>query len=267
MFQAFIAAFSYWLVWSLDNLTGCQTLSRPIILGTVTGAMCGDLQTGIIMGAQLEAIYIGAVGVGGVVPSDWRTATTVSIAYVTLTGIDMEAGLAIAVALGTLMNSFKPVINSIENLLQTWFDKLMASGNYKLFRLSMYLDLFIVKAGINAIVIFLFVLMGSNAISAVIDYVPKFILTGLTASANLLVVVGLALIARSIWSPITGVFIVAGFVLAQYLGLGMIPIAAVGFVAAFICFRYDMRFEELKACVAAGTANSSQTDEDDDFYA
>lgn len=264
MTAALLAALSYWIMWSLDNITGSQALSRPIVLGTVTGLFCGDIKTGIIMGATLEAIYLGAVGVGGVVPSDWRTATTVSIAYVTLTGIDMEAGLAIAVALGTLMNSFKPVINTFENALHPVFMKMADNGEYKKYRIAMYLDLFAVKAGINAVVIFCFIFLGASAINAVVDFVPAFIFTGLGASANLLVVVGLALIARAIWSPITGVFIVAGFVLAKYIGLAMIPVAAVGFVIAFISYRYDIRFKELAEKMSAGSGTNSG--EGDDFY-
>ena len=69
MMEAILAALSYWVVWCLDNITGTQALSRPLVLGTVTGLFCGDMKTGIIMGATLEAIYLGAVGVGGVVPS------------------------------------------------------------------------------------------------------------------------------------------------------------------------------------------------------
>ncbi|RGR74888.1 PTS sugar transporter subunit IIC [Holdemania filiformis] len=265
MMEAILAALSYWVVWCLDNITGTQALSRPLVLGTVTGLFCGDMKTGIIMGATLEAIYLGAVGVGGVVPSDWRTATTVSIAYVVLTGIDIEAGLAIAVALGTLMNSFKPIINACENALHPIFMNLAQNGEYKKYRIAMYLDLFIVKAGINTVVIFLFILLGSSAIDAFIGYVPAFVFNGLNASANLLVVIGLALITRSIWSPITGVFIVAGFILAKYMGLGMIPIAALGFVIAFISYHNDLRYDELSKKLSA--AESGQHQEGEDFFA
>ena len=129
----------------------------------------------------------------------------------------------------------------------------------------MYLDLFIVKAGINTVVIFLFILLGSSAIDAFIGYVPAFVFNGLNASANLLVVIGLALITRSIWSPITGVFIVAGFILAKYMGLGMIPIAALGFVIAFISYHNDLRYDELSKKLSA--AESGQHQEGEDFFA
>ena len=81
----------------------------------------------------------------------------------------MEAGLAIAVALGTLMNSFKPIINACENALHPIFMNLAQNGEYKKYRIAMYLDLFIVKAGINTVVIFLFILLGSSAIDAFIE--------------------------------------------------------------------------------------------------
>ena len=72
MNYAVLAALSYWIIWVLDNMTGVQTLSRPIIIGTFTGLLCGDIKTGIILGATLEAVFLGIVGVGGVSVSDPR---------------------------------------------------------------------------------------------------------------------------------------------------------------------------------------------------
>ena len=64
--QALLVALSYYLAWSLDSIFGFQTATRPIILGTITGLLCGDLQTGVVMGAALEAVYMGISGIGGV---------------------------------------------------------------------------------------------------------------------------------------------------------------------------------------------------------
>lgn len=51
------------LVWILmqgtDRLLGWQTLQRPIVTATVTGFLLGDIRTGMIMAASLEAIFMG----------------------------------------------------------------------------------------------------------------------------------------------------------------------------------------------------------------
>ena len=50
------------LVWILmqgtDRLLGWQTLQRPIVTATVTGFLLGDIRTGMIMAASLEAIFM-----------------------------------------------------------------------------------------------------------------------------------------------------------------------------------------------------------------
>ena len=62
------------LVWILmqgtDRLLGWQTLQRPIVTATVTGFLLGDIRTGMIMAASLEAIFMGISAIGGSIPSD-----------------------------------------------------------------------------------------------------------------------------------------------------------------------------------------------------
>lgn len=62
---ALLVAFAYWITWLIDGILGWQTMTRPIVLGTVIGLLCGDLKTGVIMGASLEAVYMGISGIGG----------------------------------------------------------------------------------------------------------------------------------------------------------------------------------------------------------
>ena len=58
MGNALLIAFAY-LLWQVaDNWAGWQTFTRPIVLCTLTGLMCGDIKTGVILGAELEAVYM-----------------------------------------------------------------------------------------------------------------------------------------------------------------------------------------------------------------
>lgn len=258
---ALMAALSYWLLWSLDNITGIQTLQRPMIMGTVVGLACGDITTGIIVGGTLEGIFLGAIGIGGATPSDWRIATTVTTAYVIGSGLDLESAVAIAAAIGVVANYFKQIGTLGSNALQPLYDKLAHDGKHKEFRALMFADLFIFKAGINAIIIFAFVALGQPVLDTVMAAIPGWLLNGLKASSNLLVVVGLALLARSIWQSSTPIWIILGFVLAKYVGLSTIAITAVGAVVAYCVFSINKKLEDLKAVKATGAT------EEDDFYA
>ena len=88
--QALLVALSYYLAWLLDSIFGFQTATRPLILGTITGLLCGDLKTGVVMGAALEAIYMGISGIGGVTAADYRSATAIAVGLTILSGITMD---------------------------------------------------------------------------------------------------------------------------------------------------------------------------------
>lgn len=260
---ALMAALSYWLLWSLDNITGVQTLQRPMIMGTIVGLACGDLKTGIIIGGTLEGIFLGAVGIGGTTPSDWRIATTVTTAYVIGSGLELEAAVGIAAAIGVVANYFKQIGTLGSNALQPVYDKLSAEGKHKEFRALMYADLFIFKAGINAIIIFAFIALGQPVVEGFMTTIPAWLLNGLKASSNLLVVVGLSLLARSIWQSSSPVWIVLGFVLAKYAGLSTIAITAIGVVIAYCVFTQDKKMEDLKKI----QIKTDIVSEEDEFYA
>ncbi len=80
--QALLVAAAYYVTWLIDGILGWQTATRPIVLGTVTGLLCGDIVTGIIMGASLEAVYMGISGIGGVVAADYRSGTAIGVGLV-----------------------------------------------------------------------------------------------------------------------------------------------------------------------------------------
>lgn len=66
---AIICAVVYAVINWLDPYTlSWQCLNRPIVVAPLVGLLLGDFQTGIIMGASLEAIFMGISAVGGSVP-------------------------------------------------------------------------------------------------------------------------------------------------------------------------------------------------------
>ena len=54
----------------MDFAIGSNLLNRPIIMGPLVGIVLGDFTQGIIIGASLELIFMGAVSVGAYLPPD-----------------------------------------------------------------------------------------------------------------------------------------------------------------------------------------------------
>jgi len=140
MTNALLIAFAY-LLWQVaDNWLGWQTFTRPLVLCTLTGLMCGDITTGVIIGAELEAVYMGVSAIGGEAPSNYQAASVLAVGFVVLSGADQGVGLALAVTVGTLINAVKPFTQAIALALHPWFMKIAETGNVKKFRIAMWLQ-------------------------------------------------------------------------------------------------------------------------------
>lgn len=51
---------------------GNYTLGRPLVAGLIVGIIMGDMQTGILVGAAIQVVYIALVTPGGTVSADVR---------------------------------------------------------------------------------------------------------------------------------------------------------------------------------------------------
>ena len=87
-----------WVTWGLiDEQTIQLQTTRPIITGPVVGLICGDLQTGLIVGAMVELMFLATVFVGTAVPPDPTLAAGIATALACAAGGNTE--LAVATAL------------------------------------------------------------------------------------------------------------------------------------------------------------------------
>lgn len=259
--NALLIAGSYYVLQALDKLTGFQTIQRPLVMCTVTGLVCGDLTTGVIIGVELEAVYMGIAAIGGAVASNYQAASCLCVGFVVLNGADLGVGMALAITVGTLLNAVDSIANTIPILMHPISMKIAREGNFKKMRGFMWFETLIASGLIiNAIVIFVIALGGEVAITTIINHLPAFILNGLTAAANMLVVVGLCLVMQAIWNGTSSImFVLLGFVIAKYLGLPVIAIAIIGVVIAFVHFQN--KYEQLK-----NNSGSAQIEGGDDFY-
>lgn len=56
---ALLSALSYFICYAGNWMFGQSMSDRPIFIGAVTGLLLGDLQQGLIIGATLEAVFMG----------------------------------------------------------------------------------------------------------------------------------------------------------------------------------------------------------------
>ncbi len=259
---ALLCALVYWFVCWFDDYAG-TALSRPIVLGPLTGLVLGDVRTGVIMGAALEAIYMGVSPIGTVMSSNTRLSTVLGIALTIKSGVEMETALALVVPIGSLMTAINPFQTTLRALTFPMFVKNAENYNMRGFRLTRILNTVVLYQGIATIVLFFAVLFGAEAVSLVLAYLPQWLLDGLNAAGGMMVVIGLALTAQSLWSKKTIYFLLLGFVLAAFLGLSTVPVAIIALVVVANIFFIRNEINEKSKTAAAASA----VDDGDDFYA
>lgn len=81
---------------------GTCLASRPIVTGVFIGLVMGDLETGIIVGATLEMVFIGSVTIGAAVPPDVITGGILGTAFAISTGQGAEIALTLAFPIASL---------------------------------------------------------------------------------------------------------------------------------------------------------------------
>jgi mannose/fructose/N-acetylgalactosamine-specific phosphotransferase system component IIC len=104
--------------WLLGLTGGWYILSRPLVSGMLVGAILGDVQTGIIIGVAVQAVYIAMVTPGGSMPADLNFVAFPAIALGILSGKGTEVAVALAATIGimgTVLFNAMMVLNSYWN--------------------------------------------------------------------------------------------------------------------------------------------------------
>ena len=261
--SALIVAFVYFVFSVSDTyFISWQVFSRPIGIAPFVGLFLGDFETGIIMGAALESVFMGVSAIGGAMPSDPMLASVISTAYViTSKGtIDMETALALAMPIGTVLMTLPRVVSPLLSMLPAYWEKLAATGNHKAFFLQSSLASCISPL-INTVIVFVAVSFGVDGLNLFLASIPAWLLKGITVSGSMMMAVGFALLTSMIWDWSICYFFFFGFVLVKYLGLGTLPIAIIAATAAITIF-----FIEKNIIDAKGGMNSGTTDEEEEFF-
>lgn len=216
-----------------SRLYGVLMLERPLVLGALVGLVLGDFKTGIIIGAQLELIWMGIAGIGSSTPPDVVTGGVLGTAFAILSGKGPEVALALAVPIAVLAQSLGVLVRVVNTYFIHKADSYAKSADFKKVTLMIWIPvaLFFLSVFIPT---FLAVLLGAETVTNLINSVPKVILEGMTIAGNLLPAIGFALLIDMLISKKMAVFFFVGFLAASYSSLDVMAIALIGVCMAII---------------------------------
>ncbi|MBQ4163733.1 MAG: PTS sugar transporter subunit IIC, partial [Turicibacter sp.] len=90
-----------------EYLFGTSLLSRPIVMGALTGIIMGDIPTGVMLGATLELAFMGAFSIGASIPPEMISGTVLGTAFAIANGSGAETALTLALPIASLVLVFK----------------------------------------------------------------------------------------------------------------------------------------------------------------
>lgn len=263
MSVAIAGTLTYWFFFLLDPyILSWQCMNRPIVVAPIMGLLLGDFQTGIIMGASLESIFMGISAIGGSVPADALSASIIAVCYTILTGSDIEAGLAIALPIGTIMASISSIVMSFASAAAPYWERLAVSGRPNMFLLQNFVFSGVITPLPNVIIMFLGLFFGVAGLNNALNALPGFVMTGLTAASSMMVAVGFAILLSMIWSKEVASFFFVGYVLAKVVGMDSLSIAIIGAAIAVTMFFSEKKLIDMKNTMSVSVQNPADNEED-----
>lgn len=233
---AIICGLFYWFGMSRIGYHFTYSLASPLMLGAIMGVIYGDLTTGLIIGANIQLVYLGVVVAGGNLPSDQALAATIAIPIAMATGIDGQAAVAIAIpfgVLGVLLDQVKRTTNIY------WLHKAdgyASQGNERgIFHCSFTYPV-LAAFFYRFIPVFLINMVGAATANYLLDKLPVWVMKGLSVAGGLLPAMGFAMIIMVIGKKEFLPYFFVGFFLLAYSGLSMIACAVFGGLIAVIYF-------------------------------
>jgi mannose PTS system EIIC component len=253
---------------------GNYTLGRPLVAGLVVGLILGDVQTGIIIGAAIQVIYIALVTPGGTVSADVRAVSYIGIplAICAVKGMGLDPSTtqaqAMAAALGAAVGTLGTVLfygTATMNLIWQHIGwKAVERGDFgKLYLVDMGLP-WISHILFSFMPTFIIAMAGAGMVDVMKAYLPMdgIAMKTLFTVGSLLPAVGVAILLKQVVKkPLDFITFFFGFTLAACLGMNLIASAIIGSFFAVINYKIIM----VQTRRAAASAPTPDDDDEEDI--
>lgn len=259
MLQALLIAL--WAgICSLDDV-GPQMIRRPLLTGTVTGLIMGDLGQGLVIGATLELMWMGIGNVGAYSAPDVITGAIIGTALGIASGGGVATGIALAVPVALLAQQLLVLIRTVNCGLVPIAERMAKAGDFDgIIKLCIPPAILYFLA--RAVPCFIAIHFGSDLVSALVEALPEMVMNGLTIASKIVPAIGIALLLVMMLKKHGWIFLLLGFTLSTYMGLSVLPITFISLAFALV---YDMAGTKSTE-TAAQPASVSAANEDEEDY-
>jgi len=238
LLQCFLVALVHGVGTMDGKFFGMTLFQEPLVLSFVTGLVLGDVQTGLVMGAQLQLIFMGFVGIGYSSLPNAITGSVLAVAFCIMSSINTESAIALAMPIALLFQPTKTLNRIANDILIAPADKAAENGDEKGIARVFWIGT-LISFLIAFVPAFVAIYFGADAVSALINVIPKVVMDGLNKAGTILPALGIALLMNYIVEKSTLPFIFLGFILAAFLGMNTLSIAALACVIALVFYNMN----------------------------
>ncbi|EHJ01694.1 phosphotransferase system PTS sorbose-specific IIC subunit [Clostridium sp. DL-VIII] len=266
MYEAFVVALSVFVGVAGHELLGMAMLSRPIVVAPLVGLLLGDFQTGLIIGASLETIFMGVVNVGISSSAEPSLAAGLAAAFAIKMGSNADAAIPLAYPIAILgLQLMNMIFSFVCGPIAPKFVQLAKEGKDKEIT-RLHYGLWFLHYGLYALIPFSAMLFGSAVVESILKNIPGVIMNGLSVAGNLLPAVGMAMLLKMLWSKEVGIFFFVGVVCIAYLKLPLIAVAVIAAIIALVNAQRDMQVNKSKLAISNVGHNTEVIDEEEEFF-
>ncbi|MBQ6395472.1 MAG: PTS sugar transporter subunit IIC [Atopobiaceae bacterium] len=236
-----------------------STLNRPLVIGLYLGIVFGDIPQCMILAGSIQALYIGMMGSGGIIPSDASLATIVASPIARLNGLDATTAISLALPvglLGSILVNVRYMINGLfVSRAEACADACDGAGIIRNASLYPALVSFLMYFPI----VFVSVFFGTGFVENVVAAIPEWLSHGLSVAGGWLPAIGFALTIMVIDQPKLIPIFIIGFFMVQYLNFGVMACAIFAICISLFVTMRQMDEDERRG------GGSEDFDDFDDF--
>lgn len=235
---AIIIALLYW--WSCSEISILtMPFQSPIIIGAIAGLLYGNFTQGIIIGAGLQAMYMGVFTAGNVLPNDKALAACVAIPIALTANLDATAAIAVAVPFGVLGAFVDTLRKTINSYFVKKGDEYANQGNIKGIRFAAVTGPILTQFVVRFFPVLIIAYFGVSFAQPLIAMIPEWMMNGLTVAGGILPAIGFATCILMIGKKNLLPYFLIGFFLVQISSMPMITTAIFALAAAALHIQFS----------------------------
>lgn len=223
----------------LDGMTTQIIPMNYMFWSCIVGAILGDFQIGLVIGATIQLMSLGVAALGGSSTPDY------------------SVGLALGVPVGMICIQLDVLLKILNSFITNKAHELADKRQYRKMRLLIPVMTALMPLE-SAVPVFIAILFGKTVVTSILNFMPAWFTVGLNVAGGMLPAVGMAMLLTYMPLKKYGYWLLVGFALTAYLKMPIFGVALIGIAGAIPTF---MNYSKTSS-TSAGTNANGLTQED-----